>query len=283
MGVVPVDSAPPKWQMYAGTPCWIELVTSDLDSAGEFYAGLFGWEYEQRRDSDNGHHLVALHDGFPVASLRAADTPETAKWRLFLATSDCRAACEQAEEKGATVTVPPSKLGGIGTKVVLEGPSEAEFGLLEPETSWQFDVGLPGTLMWAELVTIKAQTADLFFQDLFGYAPSQFGTENQLDYSVWYLGEESVLARVSMIREHIDAETHPHWLLYLGVAAKVGTDEAVRRAVETHARVRVDPYDSRLGRAAVLRDPTGARFALVDPTQAPANNGSAANYDPYED
>ncbi|PRW65296.1 VOC family protein [Actinopolyspora mortivallis] len=281
MGVVPVGAAPPRWQLYAGMPCWIELVTPDVDSAREFYAALFGWSYEQRTDSEGGHHLLALHEGFPVASLRTTASGEDAKWRLFLATGDCRAACEQAVERGACVTVAPSRLDGIGTKVVLEGPSDAEFGLLEPEASWQFDVGLPGTLMWAELVTIKAQTADLFFQDLFGYTDAQFGTENHLDYSVWYLGEESVLARVSMLREHIDAETRPHWLLYLGVSEEVGTDEAVRRAVGAHGRVRVDPYDSALGRAAVLRDPTGARFALVDPSRAPV--GDAANYDPYED
>ena len=37
-----------------------------------------------------------------------------------------------------------------------------------------------------------------------------------------------------------------------------------------------------VGRMAVLRDPTGARFAVIDQTQA-GEYGTAANYDPYED
>ncbi|SDP90388.1 hypothetical protein SAMN04487905_112132 [Actinopolyspora xinjiangensis] len=282
MGVVPVGSAPPKWQLYAGMPCWIELVTPDLDSACEFYTALFGWRYENRRASDEGEHLIASHDGFPVASLRTS-VECGARWRLFLATGDCRLACEQAESNGASVTTPPRHLSGIGTKAVLGDPCGVEFGLLEPETSWQFDVGLPATLMWAELLTIKAQTADLFFQELFGYTAAQFGTENQLDYSVWYLGEESVMARVSMLREYINDETEPHWLIYLGVDSDIGTDEAVRRAIAANGRVRVNPYDSPLGRVAVLRDPTGARVALVDASRAPEGNGIPGNYDPYED
>ncbi|MBA8823671.1 hypothetical protein FHX42_001000 [Saccharopolyspora lacisalsi] len=282
MRVVVPGQTPPRWDLYAGMPCWIELVTTEPWRARDFYAGLFGWEYEPRGESRGDDHVIAFRDGFPVASIRTAEQGAS-EWRLFLATADRAAVTRQSEELGATVTVPPAPVSGVGSKVVLKGPSEAEFGLLEPEDSWQFDVGLPGTLMWAELVTIKAQMADHFFGELFGYSSEQFGVDHQLDYSVWYLGDESVLARVSMIREHITADSRPHWLMYLGVDPDVGTEELVRRAIQLGGRVRVNPYDSSLGRAAVLRDPVGARFAIVDATQAPGDYASAANYDPYDD
>ena len=281
MGVVALGSSP-QWQVYAGTPCWIELATTDPEKAQEFYAGLFGWTYQVHQDPEAGEHVIAYHEGYPVASIRTA-TGSRSVWRLFLATEDCAGAIEQAVHLGATVAVPSTKVPGVGTKAVLIEPADSEFGLLEPEDSWQFDVGLPGTLMWAELVTIKAQTADMFFHELFGYTSEQFGTEHRSDYSVWYLGEDSVFARVSMIREYIAPGTRPHWLLYLGADPAVGTDELVHQAIALGARVRIDPYDSSLGRVAVLRDPTGARFAVVDSTQAPGDYGSAANYDPYED
>ncbi|MDI2027285.1 VOC family protein [Saccharopolyspora sp. TS4A08] len=281
MAVVVPGKTPPQWQLYAGMPCWIELITTNLDKAREFYANLFDWEYETHSDPISGEHVIALREGFPVASLRAASGDQS-QWRLYLATDDCAAKVAEAEEHGAVQTVPINSVPKIGRKAVLDGPSDAEFGLLEPEESWQFDVGLPGTLMWAELVTIKAQTADHFFQELFGYEHEQFGTEHRSDYSVWYLGDESVLARVSMIRDFITESTHPHWLLYLGVDAEIGTDELVRTAIAHGGRVRVDPYDSSIGRMAVLRDPTGARFAVIDQTQA-GEYGTAANYDPYED
>lgn len=280
MRVVEPGAAPPRWELYAGMPCWIELVTTEPEQALEFYQGLFGWTYEVHGDAED--HVIAFRQGFPVASIRTS-TRGVSQWRLFLAAQDCERMADLATGHGAEVVVPKANVSGVGTKVVLNGPSDADFGLLQPRDSWQFDVGLPGTLMWAELVTIRAQTADHFFGELFGYTAQQFGTENQLDYSVWYLGEESVLARVSMLREYLAPGTRPHWLLYLGADSQEGTDDLVHRAVGLDARVRVDPYDSQLGRVAVLRDPTGARFAVVDAAQAPGDFGSAANYDPYED
>lgn len=279
MGVVAPGSLP-QWQMYAGTPCWIELTTTQPRRAQQFYADLFGWSYEVHEDAEAGQHTIAWHEGYPVASIRAG---QKSRWRLYLAADDCARVAQRATELGAKILLPHNKVGGLGTKATLVGPDDADFGLLEPDEALQFDVGLPGTLMWAELVTIKAQTSDLFFQELFGYASEQFGTDHRYDYAVWYLGQESVLARVSMIREHIVEGSHPHWLLYLGADPERGTDALVHDAVTVGARVRIDPYDSTLGRVAVLRDPTGARFAVVDSTQAPGDYGSAANYDPYED
>lgn len=279
--VVPGESAQ-RWELYAGTPCWIELSTTDPAKACDFYAGVFGWEYETHQHPRTGEHLIAYRDGFPVASIRAASRAHST-WRLYLATDDHAETLRHAEELGAEVVVPSNEVDGLGTKAVLKGPSGAEFGILEPSGRLRFDVGLPGTLMWAELVTIQAQRADTFFQGLFGYEFEQFGVENRSDYSVWYLGEESVLARASMIRDFITSSTWPHWLIYLGVDEALGTDELVRRALGLGGRIRVDPYDSSLGRVAVLRDPTGARFAVVDSTQALGDYGTAANYDPYDD
>ncbi|WP_229680438.1 VOC family protein [Saccharopolyspora thermophila] len=272
---------PGRWDVAEGTPCLIELVTTDVGAACEFYAGLFGWEYEAHDDPRAGTHLLAHQDGFPVASIRECDDGRS-RWRLYLATMDSSATAARAGGLGGRIVVPRSRIPGLGVKLVLTSPADDEFGLLEPDDRWRFDVGLPGTLVWAELVTIKAQTADHFYGELFGYAAEQFGTEHRTGYAVWYLGEESVLARVSMIREHLTTGTRPHWLVYLGVDEEVGTDELVRQAIARGGRVRVDPYDSGLGRIAVLRDPTGARFAVVDPTQA-AEYGTTNNDDPYDD
>ncbi|MBB5159580.1 VOC family protein [Saccharopolyspora phatthalungensis] len=256
-------------------------MTTDVGVACEFYSGLFGWDYESHDDPRAGLHVIAFHEGFPVASIRESGDGRS-RWRLFLAAEDSAATAAEAGKLGGQIVVPRSRVSGLGVKLVLSTPADDEFGLLEPDEAWQFDVGLPGTLVWAELVTIKAQTADHFYGELFGYSAEQFGTEHRTGYAVWYLDGESVLARVSMIREHITTGTRPHWLVYLGVDESVGTDELVHTAIALDGRVRVDPYDSSLGRVAVLRDPTGARFAVVDPSQA-AEYGSAGNDDPYDD
>lgn len=269
-------------ELYPGTPCWIELSTNDLERACAFYTALFGWDYEGHSHERTGEHVIAHHEGYPVASLRRSSDGES-DWRLYLATEDVEETSARALDLGARISVPRSDVPDLGAKVVCRSPADDRFGLLEPAESLRFDVGLPGTLMWAELVTIRAQAADHFFQKLFGYEFEQFGSEHASTYSVWYLGGESVLARVSMIREYVTPETRPHWLLYLGADPAIGTDDLVHEAVAHGGRIRVDPYDTSLGRVSVLRDPTGARFALIDSTQAVSGYSSAANYDPYDD
>jgi predicted enzyme related to lactoylglutathione lyase len=36
----------------AGTPCWVDLMTSDPAAAREFYAELFGWQIDERSRDD---------------------------------------------------------------------------------------------------------------------------------------------------------------------------------------------------------------------------------------
>ena len=57
----------------------------------------------------------------------------------------------------------------------------------------------------------------------------------------------------------------------------------LRLARLSGATMRFKPYDSTLGKVAVLADPLGTRFALIDPTlAAPWQYGSGAD-DPYDD
>lgn len=261
-----------------GTPCWIELSTPDLAGAKDFYTELFGWECVP---AGQPGHLIAHRDGYPVAGLRdrSAGGPT---WRIYLAARDSAATALRAEHLGARVLLDREDVPELGGRVVLESPAGDEFGLLESSGPLRGDVGLPGTLTWAELVTIEAQAADVFFHGLFGYDGRQFGTAHRSDYSVWYLGGESVLARVSMIRKYVTPQTRPHWLLYLGVDPSAGTDALVHEAIARGGRVRVDPYDTTMGRIAVLRDPAGARFGLVDSANA-VLVAPTANEDPYDD
>jgi len=43
--------------------------------------------------------------------------------------------------------------------------------------------------------------------------------------------------------------------------------------------IAVQPYDSPLGRAAVLTDPGGAPFAVIDPADSPENRRAPAEED----
>ena len=53
-----------------GAPCWIDLTTSDVDRAQDFYGTVFGWTFESA-GPEFGGYVNAAKDGQPVAGLMA--------------------------------------------------------------------------------------------------------------------------------------------------------------------------------------------------------------------
>jgi predicted enzyme related to lactoylglutathione lyase len=85
-----------------------------------------------------------------------------------------------------------------------------------------------------------------------------------------------------------DRNQDAQWTLHFAVDPRIGTDAAADRVLALGGEVDIDPYDTEFGRIARVRDPSGAAFALIDPTDriAPASDlaaGSARVDDPYDD
>ena len=62
----------PRVERYRhGTPCWVDLATTDLAGAKAFYAGLFGWEYEDEEigEMDIGVYSMAMLEGSAAAAI----------------------------------------------------------------------------------------------------------------------------------------------------------------------------------------------------------------------
>ncbi len=66
---MPIRNAAPL-----GAPCWIDLTTSDIDRAQDFYGTVFGWTFESA-GPEYGGYVNAAHNGHPVAGLMA-NNPE---------------------------------------------------------------------------------------------------------------------------------------------------------------------------------------------------------------
>ena len=59
----------------AGAPCWIDLMSSNVDRAQDFYGTVFGWTFESA-GPDYGGYINAAKDGHPVAGVMA-NNPES--------------------------------------------------------------------------------------------------------------------------------------------------------------------------------------------------------------
>lgn len=124
----------------------------------------------------------------------------------------------------------------------------------------------PGTVCWVELGTTDPAAAGTFYQHLVGWdaheLPMDWGTYTLLQQNGHDMGGVYVLT------EEQEAQgVPPHWLLYTAVEDVDTTVDAARSKGGT---VVAEPMDvPNVGRMAVLQDPEGATFAVMQLTEHP--------------
>ena len=241
----------------AGTPCWIDYGASDVPAAKAFYADLLGWEYTGGQPEFGGY-LNATKEGLQVAGMgpltNEADPPG---WTTYFATEDADATAARIREAGGTVVVEPMQVGPFGRMVIALDPQGNAFGLWEAgEHTGVQRFGEPGSLVWNEAAVDDTEKARAFYGAVFGFRWEQI--DAGMDYSTFATSGDPLggLGRYS--------EGGPKgWAVCFAVGSADGTVEQVR---EAGGGVLMEPMDSPYGRFAVLTDPWGAAFSVMQVT-----------------
>src|SRR6201997_2894675 len=153
----------PERTSYAqGTPNWVDLPTTDQAAAKAFYAGLFGWTYDDQPMGAEGEwqvYSMAMLGGHQVAAISpqpaemgAAGAPPM--WNTYLAVDSVADAPARVEAAGGKVAMAPFDVMDAGRMSFVMDPSGA------PVALWQANqhigatlVNEPGTINWNELIT----------------------------------------------------------------------------------------------------------------------------------
>ena len=255
---------PASAEHHVGKVIWVELVTPDLAGAKAFYSGLFGWTFQDLQGG-KADFAVALLDGRPVAGLlqRAVPPGEQRQpaWRGFIAVRDVDAAKAIALAHGAKVVFEPKTYPQRGRQAVLADPEGAIFAILASTSGDPADVlAAPGEWIWSSLHVQNPDTDAAFYQTIFGYkvfdVPSEDGKKH-----VILLTEDYARASVNPLPGD-SSHRLPHWLNYVRVVDAAG---AAAKAVALGGRVLVEPHvDRHGGNVAIVADPTGAPFGLME-------------------
>ena len=118
-----------------GSFCWNELGTTDMQKAGDFYTGLFGWT----RDDMSGGPIeyTMFKNGDRGAGGMYKITPEMGpmppNWLVYFAVDDCDARAQKATELGGQVMKPADDIPGIGRFAILLDPQGAAFAIIKLE------------------------------------------------------------------------------------------------------------------------------------------------------
>jgi uncharacterized protein len=252
--------------MTTGTPCWMDLLTSDTARAREFYETLFGWHGEEAAEQFGGYFMFT-RDGVPVAGcmpvMPGMDVGDV--WGVYLTASDATATLERAASLGATVRVPAMPVGDLGIQSVIDDPGGARVGIWQPGLFKGFGpvgTGQPGTPAWFELHARDHAAAVTFYRDAFGWNPQVISDTDEFRLTA-VADDRQPVAGIMDACAYLPPGEPPHWDAYITVE---DTDKALAAVADLGGTVPQHGTDTPYGRLGGITDPMGARIKLVSNT-----------------
>ena len=121
----------------------------------------------------------------------------------------------------------------------------------------------PGNFCWVELGTSDGDAAKSFYSQLFGWEFQDNPMGPDMVYTMLKLDGKDVGGLYKLMPDMVSQGIPPHWLTYVAVT---NANEKVEKAKAEGATIMNGPFDvATHGRMAVIKDPTGAVFAVWQP------------------
>lgn len=243
-----------------GTPSWVDIGTSDLVDAVRFYSGLFGWEIEIG-PPEIGRYSMATKGGKAVAALADQQIEGMVVWTTYITVDSVDATIAKIEESGGSVVAPAMDVMDAGRMAVVSDPAQAVFALWQPNQNIGAEiVNEPGTLVWNELTTRAVDESIAFYGAAFGWSTQRDPLPHGGEYVTWLLDGKPVGGMMPMVGDMWPAEVPNHWMVYFAVE---DCDASAEQCTQLGGQVSVAPTDIPPGRFAVLNDPQGGFFSIM--------------------
>jgi predicted enzyme related to lactoylglutathione lyase len=243
-----------------GAPTWIDLLTSDLDRAQEFYGTVFGWTFESA-GPEYGGYVTASKNGRPVAGLMG-NNPEFGApdgWTTYLHSADVDATLAAASAAGGVMCGEPMDIPDKGRMATLTDPTGAFVGLWQPNGHNGFEVlNEHGAPVFFQLMTSDYGKALDFYREVFGWQTDTVSDTDEFRYSTASFDGDALLG-VMDGTSHLPEGVPSNWFYFLGAD---DVDKTVQLIVENGGSVVRAAEDTPYGRLAAVADPTGAGFNL---------------------
>ena len=247
-----------------GTPCWVDLMTTDVDAANTFYGELFGWQLTVGSPETGGYTMAAI-GGRAVAGIGPMPPGQEHPpvWTTYIATSDASATADKASAAGGVVLAPPFDVMDVGRMAVLQDPTGAIFGLWQAKAHFGVELAnVANALNWNELMTRDYAAAKDFYAAVFGYTYTEIG-DGGFSYSTIEV-DGTTVGGIGGMPAEVPAAVPAHWRVYFSVDDADAAVATVNRLGGSVLRPAADmPY----GRFADVADPQGAAFCVIKGAQ----------------
>ncbi len=248
-----------------GAPNWVDLGTTDVDSAVTFYSAVFGWQFQSAGPEAGGYGMFTLDGKTVGAAGPLTEQAAAPSWTIYFHAPDANATAAAVKQAGGAVRAEPFDVFSAGRMAQFTDPTGALFAVWQPgETVGLEAVNDPGTLCWTELHTADPAAAKAFYHAVFGWV-TQDAPMGDFSYTVIQPaggGDKSSQGGIVPLNlEMSAADTSSRWLPYFEVA---DCDAAVAAATQGGGTVIVPAADvPGVGRFATLTDPAGVTFCVI--------------------
>jgi predicted enzyme related to lactoylglutathione lyase len=235
-------------------------MTPDLERAKHFYGELFGWQFNDSGE-EFGHYNLAMKDGKVVAGLgpQPPGQPGPAVWVTYLWADDADAVAARVVKADGNVFMGPMDVPNAGRMALALDSTGAAFGIWQGrEHRGSQLANEPGTFTWNENLNDDPARARSFYEQVYGYT---------YDAMPEWPGEYHLIKVKDEVRGGIGSKpaglppgTPNFWNTYFSVA---DTDEAAAIATRNGGSVAQAPFDTPVGRMAVILDASGTQFSIL--------------------
>jgi predicted enzyme related to lactoylglutathione lyase len=246
-----------------GNFCWIQIGTSDAKKAKDFYTQLFGWEAEDTPAGPmtytllkkNGKQLGGLYEMTPDMVAQGTQS----HWLSYVAVDSADGTAQKAAKLGGRVMMDAMDVMDHGRMAVLQDPTGATFAVWQAKNHPGAEIiNESGAVCWNELTTRDRGAAARFYSDLFAWQGNE-QMYGPMPYTMWMNGEAPAGGMLEMDASFQGMPSH--WMTYVQVD---DCDTTAARAAKLGGTVCVPPTDiPTIGRFAVITDPTGAAFSVI--------------------
>jgi len=245
-----------------GRHVWSELMTTDVKGAQAFYDKVIGWTSAQSSNSPGEYIEFKRSGGSSVAGLleRPKDMPMSI-WAMYIAVPHLEDAAEQIEDAGGAAVSDIITVPTVGRMQMVKDPQGAGLYIIQLESTEMPPDRDPevGEASWLELMTTDAPAAMTFYQELFGWQPSEamdMGPDGK--YQMFNRGSRMIGGMMKKPAQL--AQVPPFWTIYFRVD---NIDAAVDRLKAGGGTVTNGPLEVPGGDKIVNAvDPQGAGFSL---------------------
>ena len=246
-----------------GTISWTDLATTDQDGAKEFYGRLLGWEYDDQPAGEGVIYSMAKLRGRAAAAISTQQPDEASQgipphWNVYVTVDDVDATSSKAGEAGGQVLAGPFDVLDVGRMSVIADPAGAVVCLWQAKTSIGAEVvNEPGALSWADTASTDTEAAQAFYTAVLGWRFEQMSEEPPY----WLIKSgDRTQGGMTVPPEGVP----PNWFPYFAVE---DVDAAVKDVEEAGGKPFMGPVDVPSGRFALIQDPQGAAFAILQSDQ----------------